>query len=86
MMDVRQARQAHPNSLFRRGVSRLLREPLAGTTVQTTPGTPGPLPVWFSQFKHMNQHAELDAILTAFRLTSEGSLVRTQLRPLSFPR
>jgi hypothetical protein len=40
--------------------------------VQTTPGTPGHLPVWFSQFKCMNQPAELGAILTAFRLTSEG--------------
>ena len=27
------------NSLVERGISRLLREPLAGTTVQTTPGT-----------------------------------------------
>jgi SRSO17 transposase len=32
-------RSAGPNSLQERGVSRLLREPLAGTTVQTLPGT-----------------------------------------------
>ena len=81
MMDVRQAGQAHPNSLFRRGVSRLLREPLAGTTAQTLPGTLGHLRAWFSQFKCMNQRAELGAIRAVFRLTSEGSLVRTQLRP-----
>src|SRR5262249_40361491 len=28
-----------PNSLLKRVISRLLREPLAGTTVQTLPGT-----------------------------------------------
>ena len=70
-----------PNSLFKRGVKRLLREPLAGTTVQTTPGTSGHLPASFSQFKCMNQRAELGAILTSFRLTSEGPQVRTLLRP-----
>src|SRR5713101_5757400 len=32
----------------------LPREPLAGTTVQTSPGTPGHLPAWFSQFKCVN--------------------------------
>jgi hypothetical protein len=32
----------------------LLREPLAGTTVQTFPGTLGHLPAWFSQFSCMN--------------------------------
>ena len=42
---------AKPNSLFERGVSRLLREPLAGTTVQTTPGISGHLPAWFSQLR-----------------------------------
>src|SRR5271154_6654163 len=85
LMDVRQAGQADPNSLFMRRVSRLLREPLAGTTVQTTPGTLGHLTAWFSQFKCMNQRAELGVIGAVFRLTSEGSLVRTQLRPPDFP-
>jgi hypothetical protein len=69
------------------GLSRfpvLLREPLAGTTVQTIPGTLGHLPAWFSQFKCMNRLGKLGAIHTSFRLTSEGSLVRTQLRPPSF--
>ena len=74
------------NSLFKRGVNRLFREPLAGTTVQTTPGTLGHLSAWFSQFKCMNQRGELGAILAVFRLTSEGSLVRTQLRPPDFPK
>ena len=59
----------------------LLREPLAGTTVHTIPGTLGHLPAWFSQVKCMNRPGMLGAILTAFRLTSEGSLVRTQLCP-----
>jgi hypothetical protein len=31
----------------------LLREPLAGTTVQTFPGIPGHLRAWFSQVKRM---------------------------------
>jgi hypothetical protein len=70
-----------PNSLFKRGVGRLLREPLAGTTVQTLPGTLGHLPAWFSQFRRMNRSGELGVFRTGFRLTSEGSLVRTQLRP-----
>ena len=59
----------------------LLREPLAGTTVQTIPGTFGHLPAWFSQFKCMNRPGKLGAILAAFRLTSEGPQVRTLLRP-----
>jgi hypothetical protein len=70
-----------PNSLLRRGVNRLLREPLAETTVQTTPGTSGHLPAWFSQFKCVNQHGELGAIVAVYRLTSEMSLARTHLRP-----
>jgi hypothetical protein len=41
-----------------------LREPLAGTTVQTLPGTPGHLPAWFPQIKYMNRRYELDVILT----------------------
>ena len=47
--------QPGPNSLLKRGVSRLLREPLAGTTVQTLPGTSGHLQPWFSQFKRMSR-------------------------------
>ena len=58
-----------------------LPEPLAGTTVQTIPGTLGHLPARFSQFKCMNQPGKPGVILASFRLTSEGSLVRTQLRP-----
>ena len=64
----------------------LLREPLAGTTVHTLLGTSGHFPALFSQFKCMYQLGKLSAILTAFRLTSEGSLVRTQLRPPESPR
>jgi hypothetical protein len=64
----------------------LLREPLAGTTVHTFPSTLGHLPAWFWQYKCMNQLCELDVILSLFRLTSEGSLVRTQLRPPDPPR
>ena len=33
----------------------LPREPLAGTTVHTFPGTPGHLPAWFPQFKCMSR-------------------------------
>jgi len=62
----------------------LPREPLAGTTVHTFPGTLGHLPAWFWQYKSMNRLERLSAILILFRLTSEGSLVRTQLRPPSF--
>jgi hypothetical protein len=61
-----------------------LREPLAGTTVQTTPGTLGHLPARFPQLRCMNGPERLGEILTLFRLTSEGPLVRTQLRPPSF--
>ena len=61
-----------PNSLFKRGVSRLLREPLAGTTVETLPGIPGHLRAWFSQFTCMNQRGELGIFLAVFRLTREG--------------
>jgi hypothetical protein len=32
----------------------LLREPLAGTTVHTSPGTPGHVPAWFPQVKFIN--------------------------------
>src|SRR6516165_3857862 len=70
-----------PNSLQKRGVSRLLREPLAGTTVQTLPGTPGHLQAWFSQVKCMNRLRELGVFLAVFRLTSEKPVVRTHLRP-----
>ena len=62
----------------------LVREPLAGTTVHTFPGTPGHLPAGFPQFKSMTRPFGLGAILILFRLTSEGALVRTQLRPPSF--
>ena len=44
-----------PNSLDKRGVSRLPREPLAGTTVQTTPGTLGHLWALFSQFRRVSR-------------------------------
>ena len=74
-----------PNSLFKRGVNAdVPREPLAGTTVQTTPGTSGHLPARFPQLRCMNRPERLGEILTLFRLTSEGALVRTQLRPPSF--
>jgi hypothetical protein len=63
------------------GSADLLREPLAGTTVQTIPGTFGHLRAWFSQFRCVNQRGELGAILAVFRLTSEGPQVRTLLRP-----
>ena len=76
-------RQHQLNSLLKRGASRLLREPLAGTTVQTTPGTSGHLPAWFSQFKCMNRPGKPGAILAPFRLTSEKPVVRTHLRPPS---
>src|SRR6516165_2740197 len=61
-----------PNSLLKRGVSRLLREPPAGTTVQTLPGTPGHLQTWFPQVKCVNRLSELGLFLAVFRLTSEG--------------
>ena len=44
-------------SFLYRAIARspmLLREPLAGTTVQTFPGTLGHLPAWSSQFSCMN--------------------------------
>ena len=69
------------SSLEKRGVSRLLREPLAGTTVQTLPGTPGHLQALFSQFRCMNRRGELGVFLAGFRLTSEMPVVRTHLRP-----
>jgi hypothetical protein len=59
----------------------LLREPLAGTTVHTSPGTPGHLPAWFPQLERMTRSSGLGAILTLFRLTSEKPQVRTLLRP-----
>ena len=70
-----------PNSLPKRGVNRVLREPLAGTTEQTLPGTRGHLRAWFSQLSCMNRPGELGVFMAVFRLTSEGSLVRTLLRP-----
>jgi hypothetical protein len=39
---------------------------------------------WFSQDKYMNRLCELDVILSLFRLTSEGPVVRTHLRPPKF--
>ena len=53
--------------------------------MQTLPGTSGHLPPWFPQFKCINWPGKLSAILVEFRLTSEGSLVRTQLRPPAGP-
>src|ERR1700722_8768090 len=52
-----------------------------GTTVHTFAGTLGHLQAWFSQDKCVSRLYDLGAILGFFRLTSEGSLVRTQLRP-----
>jgi hypothetical protein len=63
------------------GSEGLPREPLAGTTVQTLPGTLGHLPAWFPQFRCMNRPGELGVIRTVFRLTSEKPVVRTHLRP-----
>jgi hypothetical protein len=60
------------------------REPLAGTTVHTPPDTLGHFRPQFPQFTGLNQRLELGTIQALFRLTSEGSLVRTQLRPPSF--
>ena len=70
-----------PNSLVKRGIRMLLREPFAGTTGQTIPGIPGHLQALFPQFTCINRRGELGVFLAVFRLTSEGSLVRTQLRP-----
>jgi hypothetical protein len=64
----------------------LLREPLAGTTVHTSPGTLGHLPAWFWQYKLMNRLGRLSVILIFFRLTSEKPVVRTHLRPPKFPK
>ena len=61
----------------------LVREPLAGTTVHTFPGTPGHLLAGFPQFKSMTRPFGLRAILILFRLTSEKPVVRTHLRPPS---
>ena len=73
-----------PNSLLKRGVSRPLREPLAGTTVQTLPDSSGHLQAWFPQVTRMSQRGELGVFLAVFRLTSEMPVVRTHLRPPSF--
>jgi ABC-type Na+ efflux pump permease subunit len=72
-----------PNSLFKRGVSRLFREPLAGTTVQALPGTLGHLRALFSQFKCMNRPLRAERIPYRIPPYKRGSLVRTQLRPPS---
>jgi len=69
-----------PNSLIKRVISRLLREPLAGTTVQALPGTPGHLQALFSQVTCMSRPGELGVFLAVFRLTSEKPVVRTRLR------
>jgi hypothetical protein len=69
------------NSLFKRGVSRLLREPLAGTTVQTLPGTSGHLRALFSQFSCVDRPGELRVFRAVFRLKSEKPQLRSLLRP-----
>jgi len=61
------------------------REPLAGTTVHTPPGTPGHFQARFPQVTYMSRRCELGRFPALFRLTSEKSLVRTQLRPLTWP-
>ena len=58
-----------------------MREPLAGTTVQTLPGILGHLQALFSQVKCMRRPGELGVFLAVFRLTSEKPVVRTHLRP-----
>jgi hypothetical protein len=67
-----------------RDLRSLLREPLAGTTVHTLPGTPGHLQAWFPQFRRINRLSGLGKIRALFRLTSETPVVRTHLRPLKF--
>src|SRR5271169_2410258 len=62
----------------------LLREPLAGTTVHTLPGTLGHFPASFSQARRMNGSRMQGRDLSLFRLTSEKPVVRTHLRPPSF--
>ena len=74
---------ARPQLALQARVDTLVREPLAGTTVQTLPGIPGHLPAWFSQLRCVNQRGELGVFLAVFRLTSEMPVVRTHLRPPS---
>jgi hypothetical protein len=57
------------------------REPLAGPTVHTPSGTPGHFQARFPQVTYMSRRCELGRFPALFRLTSEGSLVRTQLSP-----
>jgi hypothetical protein len=59
----------------------LLWEPLAGATLHTLPGTPRHLPAEFRQLRRPGRFRELARFRPGFRLTSEGSLVRSQLRP-----
>src|SRR5215469_9582577 len=73
-----------PNSLLKRRVSRLLREPLAGTTVQIAPGIPGHLRAWFSQFRCMGRPGKLGVFLAVFRLTSEGFVGSSPTAPTFF--
>ena len=49
--------------------------------MRTSPGTPGHLKAWFSQVKFISRPFVARQIPALSRLTSEGSLVRTQLRP-----
>jgi hypothetical protein len=53
----------------------LLREPLAGTTMQTLPGTLRHLAAWFSQDKRTSRLCELGVVRAVFRLTSEKLVV-----------
>ena len=97
MMDVRQAGQAHPNSLFKRGVNAdgaagapsLCRAVVvSGAAPGTTCGNhranyPRHLGASSGTVSAAQMHEwarRPGEILTLFRLTSEGSLVRTQLR------
>ena len=51
----------------------LLREPFAGTTVQTIPGIPGHLQALFPQFTCMNRRGELGVFLPYSALQARGS-------------
>src|SRR5258708_25430135 len=60
-----------------------VREPIAGTIVQTLPGTHRHLPAEFQQLRNVDRFWELVRFCSCLRLTIQGSLVRSQLRPPS---
>src|SRR5271169_826013 len=62
----------------------LLREPLAGTTVHTLPGTLGHFPASFSQARRMNGSRMQGRDLSLFRLTSEGFVGSNPTAPTIF--